>query len=239
VGDPINAVKIFNDKEVDELVFLDIAATVEKRGPNFEVLREITNEAFMPLAYGGGVRTPQDVERIVQLGVEKVVVNSKAAAERSFIRAAADLVGGQSVVISIDVKKRLFGGYEVYSRSGTHAIGLDPICYAVEAVAAGAGEIILNSIDRDGTQQGYDVTLLKRVTAAVDVPVIALGGAGSVQDFALAIREGGAAAVAAGSLFVFHGKHRAVLITYPERGLLESLLSRERMPACRQSAAVA
>ncbi|MBW3595862.1 MAG: AglZ/HisF2 family acetamidino modification protein [Planctomycetes bacterium] len=237
VGDPINAVKIFNDKQADELAFLDISATVEGREPNFDLIGRIAGEAFMPIAYGGGVRSVEDVRRIVRLGVEKVVVNSHAAADLSFVRAAAEQVGSQSVVVSIDVKRRLLGRYEVYTHGGRRPTGLDPAAYAQQAAEAGAGEIILNAVDRDGTLTGYDLALVKRVTSAVTVPVVALGGASGVADFAAAVREGGAAAVAAGSLFVFHGKHRAVLITYPEKTLLDSAFS--GAPICRKYAAVA
>jgi cyclase len=237
VGDPINAVKIFNDKKADELAFLDIAATVEGRSPDFDLIQRIAGEAFMPVAYGGGVQSVDDVRRIVQLGVEKVVINSQAVADRSLLRAAAEQVGSQSVVVAIDVKRGPLGGYKVCTHSGTRSTRLDPADFACEAVQAGAGEIVVNSIDRDGAMKGYDLTLIQRVAAAVNVPVIALGGASCVNDFAAAVYTGGAAAVAAGSLFVFHGKHRAVLITYPDRSILESAFSRN--DACRKSAAVA
>ncbi len=221
VGDPINAVKIFNDKEADELVFLDITASLEKREPPFQIIQDIANEAFMPMAFGGGIRSIEQIRRILQIGIEKVVINSYAIENRGFIRQASAEFGAQSIVVSIDVKKKLFGRYEVYSHSGTRSTGLDPAEYALEVEQYGAGEIILTSIDRDGTMSGYDAALIKLVSKSVSIPVVALGGAGSVEHFTEAVRAG-AAAVAAGSFFVFHGKHRAVLITYPSKIVLRA-----------------
>lgn len=224
VGDPINAVRIFNKKEVDELIFLDISATAAARGPNFELIRDIASEAFMPFGYGGGVASVEDVRRLVGIGVEKVVLNAAAMQRPSLISDAAEVAGSQSVVVSIDVKRSLLGRYEVVTHNGQRRTGRNPVDWAREVEALGAGEIVVNSVDRDGTMKGFDIALLRQVTAAVGVPVVACGGAGSLEDFAAAIREGGASAVAAGSLFVFHGKHRAVLITYPEYAELEKLL---------------
>ena len=215
VGDPINAIKIFNDKEVDELVLLDITATKEDRGPAFSVIEEVASECFMPLAYGGGIRTVEEARRIFKLGVEKVVLNTTAWREPAILRHASREFGAQAVVASIDVRRRLFGRYEVFVEGGSRSTGIDPVEYAQRMEAAGAGEILLTSIDRDGTMKGYELELIAKVTGAVGIPVIASGGAGSVSDFGAAIREGGAAAVAAGAMFVFHGPHRAVLITYP------------------------
>lgn len=226
VGDPINSVKIFNDKEVDELIFLDITATVENKRPPFKLLSEIASECFMPLAYGGGIRSVEDIRDILGLGVEKVVINSHAVEDPSFIRRAADLFGSQSIVVSLDVKRSLFGRYELYTRGGTKSTGLDPVRFAVQMQDMGAGELFLNSIDRDGTQQGYDIDLVKRVTAVVGVPVIACGGAGRLEDFADAVHKGGASAVSAGSFFVFQGKHRAVLISFPSPEELQRTFGR-------------
>jgi cyclase len=214
VGDPINAVKIFNEKEVDELVFLDITATVEGRGPNFTVLENIAGEAFMPLAYGGGIRSVEDAKRVFNLGFEKIVINSSAAESPDLVSLLADTFGNQSVVVSIDVRKTFFGKRQVYVRSGTKKIDRETAEFAVEMERRGAGEIFLNSIDLDGTMTGFDLDLIGDVSSRVGVPVIACGGAGKLGDFSTAIAAG-ASAVAAGSLFVFHGKHRAVLITYP------------------------
>jgi imidazole glycerol-phosphate synthase subunit HisF len=222
LGDPINIVKIFNDKEVDELVFLDITASPEGRRPNLDLLGQITTECFMPLCYGGGVRTVDDVRELVALGVEKVAINTRAAANPEFVRDAADLVGSSSVVVSIDVKRSLLGRYEVVTEGGRRKTGRDPVAFAEEVERQGAGEILLNSVDRDGTMQGYDLELVRRVTSAVGIPVIACGGAGTVQHLADAVRRGGASAVAAGSMFVFQGKHRAVLVNTPAEAELRA-----------------
>lgn len=215
VGDPRNAVKLFNDLEVDELVLLDIEATKQGARPRFDLIQEIVSEAFMPLGYGGGVNNLEDARRLLQLGVEKVVVCSHAHADPDFVTRAADEFGSQSVVVCLDVKRNLFGKYEVFTHGGTKGTKRDPVTFAKELQAKGAGEIIVNSIDRDGTMAGYDLGLVRAVSDAVTVPVVACGGAGGVEDLGRAVREGGASAVSAGSMFVFHGKHRAVLINFP------------------------
>lgn len=225
LGDPRNTIKIFNEKEVDELVFLDITATENRREPNYALLSEITGECFMPLAYGGGIRELGQIERILKLGVEKVSINTHAAENPKFITQAAGLFGSQSIIVSIDTKKGLFDTYEVYARGGKLKIGLDPVAFAKQMESAGAGEILLNSIDRDGVMKGYDLDLIRKVTEAVQIPVIACGGAGSIEDFGQAVKEGGASAVAAGSMFVFHGKHRAVLISFPKHRELERVFN--------------
>jgi cyclase len=224
VGDPINAVRIFNEKEVDELVVLDITATAEQRSPNLRLISELASECFMPLAYGGGIRSLEHLERIFSLGVEKVVINSEAADRPAFIEEAAARFGSQSVIVSIDAKKRWRGGYEARTRSGRSGTGLDPVRFARDMESAGAGEILLNSVDRDGSMRGYDLELVRAVSQSVNIPVIACGGAGSLADLAAAVKQGGASAVAAGSMFVFHGKHRAVLINYPSIAELEQVL---------------
>lgn len=225
LGDPRNAIKIFNEKEVDELVLLDIMATFEKREPNYELISEITSECFMPLAYGGGVRDLPQIEKVLKLGVEKVSLNSYAAENPEFITSAANTFGSQSIIVSIDVKCKQFGKYEVYTYGGRRKTGLSPVVFAKEVESAGAGEILLNSIDRDGTMKGYDLDLIRKVTEAVQIPVIACGGAGSIEDFGQAVKKGGASAVAAGSIFVFHGKFRAVLISFPKRRELEMIFN--------------
>ncbi len=224
LGDPINIVKIFNDKEVDELIFLDITATLEKRPPPFQLLSQIVSECFMPLGYGGGIRNLEDIREILSLGVEKVAVNSYAMEDPSFIHRAADLFGSQSIVVSMDVKKSIWGTYEIWTHSGTRRVKMDPVVYAREVEARGAGELIVNSIDRDGTMAGYDIELIKRVAESVDIPVIACGGAGKVADFSRAVHEGKASAVAAGAMFVFHGPHRAVLINVPTPEEMRTIL---------------
>jgi len=228
LGDPINIVKIFNEKEVDELVFLDIMATVDGKCPPFELLEKVAGEAFMPLGYGGGIRTLEDIKTILGLGVEKVVINSYAVENPSFISAAADFAGNQSVVVSIDVKKNLFGKYEVRTLRGTKQTGLDPVAFAKKMENAGAGELIVTSIDRDGTMKGYDIDLISRVTAAVNIPVVANGGARTVADLSAAINQGGASAAGAGSMFVFQGPHRAVLISYPSYAEISGILKENK-----------
>jgi cyclase len=225
VGDPINAVKIFNDKEVDELIFLDIEATVEGRRPPIKLISEIASECFMPLSYGGGLRNLEDLKGIFNLGVEKVVINSYAVENPHFVKEASKRYGNQSIVVAIDVKKNSWGKYEIFIHGGKRKTKLDLLDQVREMERLGAGEILLNSIDRDGTMQGYDIDLIKQVTEAVSVPVIACGGPGKIQDFVEAVRKGGASAVAAGSLFVFHGKYRAVLISYPASDELEHAFS--------------
>lgn len=235
LGDPINVVKIFNDKEVDELLFLDINATIEGRRPPFDYLAEIASECFMPLAYGGGVRSLEDIKTILSVGIEKVSINSYAAENATFVRQTADQVGSQSVVVSIDVKRNLLGGYKVVTHGGRRATSLDPVRYAVQMAELGAGEILLNSVDRDGMMHGYDIDLIKRVAHAVDIPVVACGGAASIEDLTAAVQEGGASAAAAGSMFVFQGKHRAVLISYPtEQQLRSSFGAREVEPRAQE-----
>lgn len=224
LGDPRNTIKIFNEKEVDELVVLDILATREGREPNYELLSEMTSECFMPLGYGGGITNLKQMEKILQLGVEKVVVNSHAVKKPELITEAAKVFGGQSVVVSIDVKQSLWGRYEVVTRGGGQKTGLDPVEFALRMEGAGAGEILLNSVDLDGSMAGYDIRLIQKVSHAVSVPVIACGGGGRIEDFRQAVHEGGASAVAAGSMFVFQGKHRAVLINFPKREQLEGIL---------------
>jgi glycosyl amidation-associated protein WbuZ len=221
IGDPINAVRIFNDKEVDELVFLDITATVEQRPPPFDLIAKIASECFMPFCYGGGICAVDHVTQLFSLGVEKVALNTVAARNAKFVREIAAIAGSQSVVVSIDVKRNWFGQYRVIIESGTRSTGRDPVEFAKEIEQAGAGEILLNSINRDGTMTGYDVELIRRVSGAVTIPIVAAGGARGVPDFAEAI-QAGASAVAAGSMFVFTGKHRAVLISYPS---IEELIS--------------
>jgi cyclase len=215
VGDPINAVRIFNDKQADEIAVLDIRATRENRRPDLDAVSEIVSEAFMPVAYGGGVADLETAVSLIQVGVEKVVVNTAAVEHEGLVSDISDHLGSSTLVVAIDAARRPDGTYQVMTRSGTTATGLDVRAHAEEMARRGAGELFLNSIDRDGTMEGYDLDLIRQVSETVPIPVVACGGAGSADDLLSAIREGGAAAVAAGSLFVFHGRHRAVLITYP------------------------
>lgn len=216
VGDPINAVKIFNNKEVDEIVILDIDATREGRGPDFSFIAEITSEAFIPLAYGGGISTIEQIQNLFYLGVEKVILNHSAYNNLSLITEASNLVGSQSIVVSIDVRKNIFGKYHIVLLNGTKTGKVDLLEYAQAVERAGAGEIFLNAVNRDGTFSGYDVELIKKVSEVVKIPVVACGGADSIIDFKKAI-DSGASAVAAGSMFVFQKPHRAVLISYPSQ----------------------
>lgn len=226
VGDPRIAVKIFNDKGCDELVLLDITATNERRRPNFQLIEEIASEAFMPVAYGGGVRTQEDFRDIIRLGVEKVVLCSHAIEEPAFVAEAARLHGSQSVVVCLDVKRNWVGKAQLMTHAGTKATGVEVLAFAKQMADSGAGELIINSIDRDGTFKGYDLELTKMVSSAVSVPVIASGGAGSLDHLVEAIDQGGASAAAAGSIFVFQGPHRGVLITFPEEEKLRSAFER-------------
>jgi len=224
LGDPINIVRIFNDKEVDELIFLDITATNEKRKPPFEILGKITSECFMPLGYGGGIRSMDDVKTLLSLGIEKVILNTIAVENSKFVTEVADYAGSQAVVVSMDIKKGFLGKYEVVTHSGKAGTRLDPVRHALEMEKRGAGELFVNSIDRDGMMQGYDLDLIRRVAEAVSMPVVACGGAGNIQHLAEAIQQGGASAAAAGSMFVFQGPLRGVLISYPSQKELKSVL---------------
>ena len=226
VGDPINAVKIFNEKEVDELAFLDIDASKENREPPYEYLKEIASECFMPLSYGGAVRTLDQIKRLIQSGIEKVIINTEAINNPEFIKAATDAYGSSTIVGAMDVKKTLWGNYQVYSHVKKNTVGLDPVKHAEHLQQLGVGEIFVNNVDHDGMMNGYDFTLVSKITHAVNVPVIACGGCGSVSDIDRVINESGARGAAAGSFFVFHGKHRAVLITYPEYKVLEALFNK-------------
>jgi cyclase len=226
VGDPINAVKIFNEKEVDELLFLDILATREHRKISRDLVQKIADECYMPFGVGGGITTVEEIRDLLRAGAEKVCLNSAVLENPGLITAAARIFGSQSIVVSIDVKKGWTGGYTVYGQAGTAKTKREPVAWAQEAARLGAGEILLNSIDRDGTGAGYDLELLRQVAAAVSVPVIAAGGAGKLEHLAAAVYEGGAAAVAAGSFFVFHGRRRAVLINFPTKAELAQLFAR-------------
>lgn len=222
IGDPVNAVRIFNEKQVDELVLIDLTASENPGKVDLEFLEEMASEAFMPVGYGGGVSTAPLAREITMLGIEKVILNSAFSIGGSLISEISSEIGGQSTVVSIDVRKKRFSGYETYSHRGTTKIGESPIVLAREAVSQGAGEILLHSIDRESTFHGYDLELLKEVAAQVEVPVIVLGGATGMVDFKQAI-DAGASAVASGSSFVLQGKHRAVLITYPTQAEISTL----------------
>lgn len=225
VGDPINAVKIFNEKEVDELTFLDIDASKEGREPPFEYLKEIASECFMPLSYGGAIKTMDQIRSLIQSGIEKVVINTEALNNPQFIKEAADSFGSSTIVGAMDVKKNFWGHYQVYSHVKKNTLNLDPLKHSEHLQRLGVGEILVNNVDNDGMMSGYDLDLVSKITHNVDVPVIAIGGCGSINDINKVINQAKAAAAAAGSFFVFHGKHRAVLITYPEYKILEGMFN--------------
>ena len=218
VGDPINAVKIFNEKESDELMVVDIDATVNKAEPNYALIAKLAAECRMPLCYGGGITTSDQAARIIALGVEKVSVSSAAAADPSLLTRMADAIGRQSVVAVLDVRKKngMFSkGYELCTHNARNVHKLDPVVFAQQLQQAGAGEIVINSIDRDGEMKGYDIELAQQMRAAIKVPLTLLGGAGSLDHIGELLGACGVIGAAAGSLFVFKGQYRAVLINYP------------------------
>lgn len=225
IGDPVNTVRIFNELEVDELAFLDISASVEERDPDLGQLQQIADECFMPLAYGGGIRDVATAERILQIGFEKVIVNSAAFENPRLITELARRFGSQAVIASIDVTRPAFGGYQVVSRSATRAQRRAPVEWARQVETLGAGEILLTSVEREGTWRGFDLALTARVAQAVGIPVIAHGGAGSVEDIGAAVHEGGASAVALGSMVVYQSKGMGVLVNFPDKTALARALS--------------
>lgn len=218
VGDPINAVKIFNEKEADELMVLDIDATVNRVEPNYAVIAKLAAECRMPLSYGGGVNSVEQAKRIISLGVEKVAISAAAVADPAIVTHIAEAIGRQSVVVVLDVRKKsglLAKGYELCTHNAKTTHKLDPVVFAKTLQEAGAGEIVINSVDRDGEMKGYDLALAQQMQAALRVPMTILGGAGSLEDLAVLVGKCGVVGAAAGSLFVFKGKYRAVLINYP------------------------
>lgn len=223
IGDPINAVRIFNEKQVDELLILDIDATVKGTGINYTLIEEIASEAFMPVGYGGGVASSTEARRITGIGIEKVVLGTAAIARPETVSEISDALGASSTVVSVDARKRLAGGWDTFVERGRRKTGMSPTEAALRAQELGAGEIIVSSIDRESTQGGYDLPLIEAVSQAVTVPVVALGGAGRYEDFSPAL-QAGASAVAAGSMFVLNGKHRAVLISYPTPQQVRALM---------------
>jgi cyclase len=224
VGDPINAVKIFNEKESDELVVLDIDATANSAEPDFKMIARLAVECRMPLCYGGGVKTAQQAKRIIGLGVEKVAVSSAAVENPRLLGEIGQEIGSQSVVVVLDVKRAKSGAYEVFTHNGSRATGRSPIDLAAQAQGLGAGEIVVNSIDRDGVMKGYDLEVARAVRAATRLPMTVLGGAGSLADIGKVIETCGVVGAAAGSLFVFKGPYKAVLINYPSQAQKEELV---------------
>ena len=225
IGDPLNTCRIFNELEVDELCFLDIQASRERREPHYWLLSEIADECFMPLAYGGGISSVVMAERVFQLGFEKVVLNSHAIHNPSLIEELARIFGSQSIVVSIDVKKNFLGNAHCYNHSGMTPTQTSPVEWAKTVESLGAGEILLTSVDREGTWQGYDLTLLREVADAVTIPVIAHGGAGSLADIGEAVKKGHASAVAVGSMVVYQKKGMGVLVNFPDEQELKGVLA--------------
>ena len=223
VGDPINAVRIFNEKEVDELIVLDIDATVKAKEPDYATIEKLAAECNMPLCYGGGIKSVEQAQKIFSLGVEKIAISSSAIENPNFISELAQQVGSQSVVVVLDVKKKLFGGYELVTHNAGKKRGIDPEKFAKKAQDLGAGEIVINSVDNDGLMKGYDFALIDKVKSNLTIPVTILGGAGSIDDLKSAIDRYKIIGVSAGSLFVFKGKYRAVLISYPSKDVKQNL----------------
>lgn len=215
LGDPMNAVRIYNEKEVDEIIILDIDATVKGKGPDFKMIEHLAEECRMPLCYGGGVTTVEQAQRIFALGVEKIALSSGVFNNPKLISEISDKVGSQSVVIVLDVKKKLFGGYEVYTHNGKKSTGKSPFDVIKEFENLGAGEIVINSIDKDGEMKGYDLKLIEEARKKTTLPLTAIGGAGSLEDMGELINKFGIIGAAAGSVFVYKGKLKGVLINYP------------------------
>ncbi|MDQ0067551.1 AglZ/HisF2 family acetamidino modification protein [Chryseobacterium lathyri] len=226
LGDPMNAVRIFNEKEVDELIILDIDATVEGRGPDFKMIEHWAEECRMPLCYGGGVTTVEQAQKIFSLGVEKIAFSAGAINNPEIIKEISEKVGSQSVVVVLDVKKKLFGGYEVYTHNGKKATGKSPLELIKKFEQLGAGEIVINSIDKDGEMKGYDIKLIEASRNETTLPLTAIGGAGKLEDIGELIRKFGIIGAAAGSLFVFKGKLKAVLINYPNFSDKEDIIKK-------------
>lgn len=224
IGDPINTVRIFNELQVDELCFLDIRATVENRQPDLDILKNIANECFMPLSYGGGLNNFEVARQIMSIGFEKLVINSQLYSNAALITQLSKHFGAQAVVASIDVKKNIWGKYVAYVKDGTEKTDVDVVEYAKQAEQAGAGEILLTSMDRDGTWSGFDIDITKKVSEAVSVPVIANGGAGNISHIADVVKKGHASAVCLGSMVVYQQKGMGVLVNFPDNKILEKSL---------------
>jgi cyclase len=225
IGDPINAVKLFNDLGADELTFLDILANKEKRCISPDFVKHVGDEANMPFSVGGGIRNMKEIQQILHAGAEKIVLNTIAAENPGFVREASEEFGSSTIVVSMDVKGSFLIKQLTYIYSGKKATRYDPVSFAKLMEEHGAGEIIINSIERDGMMDGYDIQLIRKVSEAVRIPVVALGGAGVKEDLRKAVVEGYASAVAAGSMFVYHGPRRAVLVNYPEKKELANLFT--------------
>ncbi len=227
IGDPLNAIKIFNDKKADELIFLDIFASEQGRTIDLDLVRTLGDECAMPFTVGGGIRTIDQIRELINAGAEKVCLNNAAIQTPELIKAAAETFGSSTVVVSMDIKKKAFSGYRVYNQRGKKATKKTPVEFAQEMEALGAGELFVNSIEHDGMMEGYDIPQLQAISSAVNIPVIACGGAGNFEHMEKAITQGGASAAAAGSLFVYHGPRKAVLINLPNRHDLKATFNKK------------
>lgn len=222
VGDPINAIKIFNEKEVDELVFLDIDASKKGEEPNYAMIESIASECFMPLCYGGGINSFNQADKLFRLGVEKISLNNILLKETKIIPEIAKVYGSQSIVGAMDIKKNIFGKYFVYNHASKRNTNITPLDYAKKLENLGVGEILINNVNRDGKKNGFELELMSKISSSIKIPLIACGGARNIDDCAEILNNTEVSAAGAGSMFVFHGKHDAVLITYPNRELIEN-----------------
>lgn len=231
VGDPINAVRIFNEKEVDELAVFDINASILGNEPDYSLIKKLANQSRMPICYGGGVKTVEQALKIFNLGIEKIALSSSVISDPTLISEISERVGSQSVIVVLDVKKKPFGGYEIYTHNGKRKTGINPLEFAESAQGLGAGEIVINSIDHDGMMKGFDMNLIEKIRKVITVPLTVIGGAGSLNDIKKVINEYGIIGVGAGSLFVFKGTYKAVLISYPSKedkiGIFQSLIEKK------------
>lgn len=224
IGDPLNTLKIFNEKEVDEIVILDTTATINQKSPNFELIKLLASECFMPLAYGGGITNLNEIENIFKLGVEKVILNTSIINNPQVVKDAMKEFGSQSIVASIDVGKNIFNKKRIFIKSGKKITNFKPVDYAKYVEDLGVGEIILNAIYRDGIMGGYDIELIKSIVDVVTIPVVALGGAGNINHLKEVINSCQISGLAAGSMFIYHGVNKAILINMPDREFLEAEL---------------
>jgi imidazole glycerol-phosphate synthase subunit HisF len=226
IGDPINAVRIFNEKQSDELMLIDIDATVNKNEPNYKLIQNIASECRMPLCYGGGIKNVEQAQNIFSLGVEKIALSSILTEKPKLIAEIASKVGSQSVVAVLDIKKKMFGGYELHTHNGRKSTGINPIEFVKKIEELGAGEIVINSIDQDGMMNGYDLKLVELIRNSTSLPLTVLGGAGSMTDIGNLIQNYGIIGAAAGSLFVFKGVYKAVLINYPSTNEKDNIINK-------------
>ncbi len=225
VGDPINAVRIFNEKEVDELIFLDIDASKQNREPNLSIIEDLASECFMPFAYGGGITSLQQIQKILKIGVEKIIINQTVLSNINFVKEAARHFGSSTIIVAMDIKKDIWGSYKVFNHVKQKTEKIAPYEHAKRICDAGAGELFVNNVDRDGTYQGFDTIVLETINKTVSIPVIACGGASSLANLREVVSHANVSGVAAGSLFVYQGPHRAVLISYPSQDELKRLFS--------------